>query len=111
MTYDVSLMTYEVSPRNYELSVMNYEWSHEILWDPMGPWARDPARPTRENDDENDNDENENDENGNTVTPHSTRAQGWNKPFGLSPHSDHIYWSVSDCGFFGDPDSKFIVLE
>ena len=50
-----------------------------IPWDPMGPWARDPARATRENendDDENDNDENEDDENGNTVNPHSTRAQG-----------------------------------
>ena len=61
-----------------------------IKWGPMGaqeiPWElgratrRDPARPTRENDndenanDENDNDENEN-ENGNTVTrPEHTRA-------------------------------------
>ena len=54
---------------------------HEIPWDAMGAWARDPARPTREHEDENDNDENEdendeNDENGNTVTLHSTRAQG-----------------------------------
>ena len=44
--------------------------------------SRDPPRPTRENNDENDNDNendnenDENDENSNTVTPHSTRAQG-----------------------------------
>ena len=52
--------------------------SHGIPSDHRGPAARDPARPTREND-ENDNDEsenNKNDENGNTMTPHSTRAQG-----------------------------------
>ena len=41
----------------------------------MGPWARDLARATRENDNgENDNDENKN-ENGNMVTlPEHTRA-------------------------------------
>ena len=51
--------------------------SHGIPWDPMG--SRDPPRPTRENNDnenENDENDNENDENSNTVTPHSTRAQG-----------------------------------
>ena len=49
--------------------------SHGIPWDPMG--SRDPPRPTRENND-NENDENDenDDENSNTVTPHSTRAQG-----------------------------------
>ena len=46
----------------------------------MGPMgSRDPPRPTRENenvnDDENENDDND-DDHGNTVTPHSTRAQG-----------------------------------
>ena len=42
----------------------------------MGPQgSRDPPRPTREND-ENDNENDNDDENGNTVTPHSTRAQG-----------------------------------
>ena len=52
--------------------------SEAIPWDPMGPWAGDLARPTRENDDENENENenDENDENGNTVNPHSTRAQG-----------------------------------
>ena len=58
---------------------------HGIAWDPMGPWARDRARSTRENEndknvkkenDKNENDKNENDnENGNTTThPEHTRA-------------------------------------
>ena len=50
--------------------------SHKVPWDPMG--SRDPPRPTRENNenDNDNNDKNDDDQNGNTVTPHSTRAQG-----------------------------------
>ena len=48
--------------------------SHGIPWDPMG--SRDPPRPTRENNENDNDDKNDDDENGNTVTPHSTRAQG-----------------------------------